>query len=317
MKRPTLIFIATIMLFWCATGAAADRFITNGKSELPLADPYVLCDRHTYYAYGTHSEDGIAVYLSSDLKTWKYGGLALNKCNTTERRWFWAPEVYRIGGTYYMYYSANEHLYCATAASPLGPFHQVGGPFLEEGSIDGTLFRDDDGAYYLFFVRFNDGNNIWVARMSDDLTAIRKETLHHCISVSQTWETDAAWPGSRVNEGPFVVKKEGVYYLTYSANDYRSLNYAVGFATASKITGPWTKATDNPIFRRPDGLVGVGHHSFFKDRQGHWQMIFHAHHSASHVHPRLSYIVPFRLKKGRNKLYRFDFGRHILAPKVQ
>ena len=72
------------------------------------------------------------------------------------------------GETMSMYYSANERLYAATAKSPLGPFVQVGKePFLPEGSIDGTLFRDDNGNYYFFFVRFNNGNNIWVARMLD------------------------------------------------------------------------------------------------------------------------------------------------------
>ena len=39
-------------------------------SKLVLADPFVLLDNGTYYAYGTHSNDGIEVYTSKDLKQW-------------------------------------------------------------------------------------------------------------------------------------------------------------------------------------------------------------------------------------------------------
>ena len=92
-------------------------------SKLVLADPFVLLDNGTYYAYGTHSNDGIEVYTSKDLKQWTLQPqLALHKNNTTEDHWFWAPEILKHGDTFYMYYSANEHMYVATSKSPLGPF---------------------------------------------------------------------------------------------------------------------------------------------------------------------------------------------------
>ena len=52
---------------------------------MPLADPFVLYDGGTYYAYGTGSADGIPVMTSTDLKNWTpgaggaKGGLALHK----------------------------------------------------------------------------------------------------------------------------------------------------------------------------------------------------------------------------------------------
>jgi beta-xylosidase len=79
----------------------------GGKSQVPLADPYILLDGDTYYAYGTNDANGIRCYTSDDLRVWKYEGLALNKANTTETQWFWAPEVYHIGDKYIMYFSAN------------------------------------------------------------------------------------------------------------------------------------------------------------------------------------------------------------------
>ncbi len=56
---------------------------------------------------------------------------------------------------------------------------------------------DDDGTPYLSFVRFNDGNNVWIAELEKDLITLKKETMRPCIHVSQAWEE--VWP--RVNEG--------------------------------------------------------------------------------------------------------------------
>lgn len=39
---------------------------------VPLGDPFILLHNGTYYAYGTHSDEGIEVYISDNLKTWKY-----------------------------------------------------------------------------------------------------------------------------------------------------------------------------------------------------------------------------------------------------
>ena len=74
-----------------------------GAGSVPLADPYILLDNGTYYAYGTHSDTGIEVYTSNDLKTWKYSGLALKKGDAWGSKWFWAPEVYKTGQGYLMY----------------------------------------------------------------------------------------------------------------------------------------------------------------------------------------------------------------------
>ena len=36
---------------------------------------------------------------------------------------------------------------------------------------------DDDGTPYLSFVRFNDGNNVWIAELEKDLITLKKETM--------------------------------------------------------------------------------------------------------------------------------------------
>lgn len=264
----------------------------GGKSQIPLADPYILLEGDTYYAYGTHDASGIRCYSSTDLRTWKDEGQALNKANTTETQWFWAPEVYHVKGQYIMYFSANEHLFAATASSPKGPFKQVGSYQMEsligdEKCIDSHVFIDEDSTAYIFFVRFTDGNCIWQAKLGEDFITPVAGTLRKCFAATQSWELKMG----KVNEGPNVIKNGRRYYLTYSGNDYRSQDYAVGYAYTNNIAkGTWTKYASNPILRRWDDLVGTGHHSLFYDKEGILRIVFHAHNSTENVHDRLMYI---------------------------
>lgn len=309
MKIRYLLFLSVIVLFSACKGTEQSSEETpSNKTLVPLADPFIMLHEDVYYAYGTGSDVGIEVMVSDDLKEWKRvdnerGSLALHKDDSYGDKWFWAPEVYYVNGKFYMYYSAEEHICVATSDSPLGPFVQEEKkPMLEgEKSIDNSLFIDDDGTPYLFFDRFNDGLNIWVAELEDDLMTIKQETLHPCIHVSQEWEE--VWP--RVNEGAFVVKHEGVYYMTYSANSYESQFYGVGYATATDIMGEWTKYPDNPLLQKPGNLVGVGHSAMFRDREGNLMKVFHAHHDENNIHPRKMYITKVRFENvdGIEKLY--------------
>lgn len=279
----------------------------GGKSQVPLADPYILLDGDTYYAYGTNDANGIRCYTSDDLRVWKYEGLALNKTNTTETQWFWAPEVYHVKGKYIMYYSANEHLYAATSSSPKGPFVQVGsyqmGSILskeDEKCIDSHVFFDvkanGDTIAYIFFVRFTDGNCIWQAKLGDDLITPIAGTLRKCFAATQSWELKE----HKVTEGPNVIKFRNTYYLTYSGNGYRSQDYAVGYATTTNIaSGTWTKYANNPILRRWDDLVGTGHHSLFYDKDGNLRIVFHAHNDTANIQPRRMYIGTMKFQNNK------------------
>lgn len=306
-----LILCMTVAIFCKSYPSSKVNSKVNITGKLiPLADPFILLYNDTYYLYGTGAGNGIEVMTSDDLKIWKRAAnpedrLALHKDDSYGDRWFWAPEVYYIKekNKFYIYYSAEEHICVATSDSPLGPFTQEEKkPMLEgEKAIDNSLFIDDDGTPYLFFDRFNDGLNIWVAELEKDLMTIKKETLHPCIHVSQEWEK--VWP--RVNEGVFVIKHNGIYYMTYSANSYESQFYGIGCATATDIMGEWTKYPHNPLLQKPGNLVGVGHSAMFKDKKGDWKIVFHAHQSESAIHPRNMFItsVEFREVNGVDELY--------------
>lgn len=261
------------------------------------ADPYILKYNGIYYLYGTGGNDGVKVYQSDDMVNWSKAvgvtnGYALHKDLVWGEKWFWAPEVYYLNGKFYMFYSAEEEISVAESSSPLGPFTQSvvnQKPFhTDVKEIDTHLFIDDDGKKYLYFVRFTNGNEIWVAELNDDLRSIKESTLKHCFGASQTWEKSTLEPqaGAKVNEGPFILKRNGWYYLTYSANHYQNPNYGVGYATSESPMGPWIKYSGNPILTGNSKIRGVGHHSFVNVAEGCQYIVFHSHYSPTQVSPR-------------------------------
>ena len=274
-----------------------DNGLSVETNYLPIADPYILFYNKKYYAYGTGGTtkgEGFACFSSDDLKYWKREGQALSASDSYGTWGFWAPEVYYVESEkkFYMFYSAEEHICVATATKPYGPFLQKEKkPVWEEKSIDTSLFIDDDGVPYLYFVRFTGGNVIWVAQMTDDLMGIKEETLTECIKAEKPWEILQG----TVAEGPSVLKKNNMYYLIYSANHFENQGYGVGYATSSTPMGPWTKYSGNPLLQGdvPNGLIGTGHGAPFQCKDGSWKYIFHAHWSRQKVQPRVSYIKDF------------------------
>lgn len=297
MKRIWNILLVVVALLSVASVEAQN---TQSDKRVRLADPFILLDNGTYYAYGTHYRHGIEYYISNDLKKWYYGGVALHKNNSYGEKWFWAPEVHLVDGVYYMLYTAQERTCVATSSSPTGPFVQRELKPMIDGykNIDNTLFIDDDGTPYMFFVQVGKPFKICVAELERDLQSVKAGTITTCITPTQSWERKAGL----VNEGPSVIKHKGIYYMLYSGNGYKSKQYGIGFATAKSIRGPWKKSTSNPIFQFPGDLVGVGHGAPFYDKKGNLNYVFHAHYNNEKIHPRCMYIsrMSFKRKKRSN-----------------
>lgn len=301
----------------------------QGRS-LDLADPYVFEHEGIFYAYGTHSGNGITVYRSKDLRHWEgpcgnaEEGLALHKGDSWGERKFWAPEVYARGDGFVMTYSADTRTALACSDSPLGPFTQEE-PFSiyipKPDNIDSHIFVDDDGQAYLYWVwwGFGRGNEIWVSKLSPDLKTLAGEPQECLHATDGTWEVVPFENGEihRVAEGPFVLKHNGKYYLTYSCNHYISQDYAVGYAVSDSPLGPWERFEGNPILRRHGVYVGTGHHSFLNTSTGKTYIIYHVHHSIDKVSPRKMLISPYKFKKNpRGGPDILTVGKRIIVPQI-
>lgn len=252
------------------------------------ADPFLLFDGEKYYHYATSAPDGFIVHSSKDLSEWKDEGYCLKAGESVVGdKCFWAPEIKYRDGKYYMVYVANEHLAVAVADKPTGPFVCPEKQWLsQKNAIDGSYFIDDDGRIYLYYVRFDGGNVIYGAPMSDMLT-LQEDKERELIRAGLAWETRMG----NVAEGPYMLKHNGKYYLTYTANDYRSQDYAVGYAVSDSPMGPFVKYDGNPILKKDGVIFGPGHHSFTTSPDGKSLLIvYHIHHDAKEVHPRLTCV---------------------------
>lgn len=246
---------------------------------LDIGDPYVLKVEDMYYMYATSvPHAGFRVWESDNLIDWEEAGMAYDH-RDHEEKWaqydFWAPEVVEHNGTFYMVYSARDYtgslkMAIATSDSPTGPFEDATVGLIDRpGSfIDGHIFIDDDGTPYLYYVEDNHENiidgkhisHIYVQEMTEDLLNVQGEP-HFLLEPDQAWENpdgDFQW-----NEGPFIVKNDGLYYLMYSANFYASSDYAIGYAVADNPLGPFEKSEANPILSKDleNGISGPGHNS--------------------------------------------------------
>jgi hypothetical protein len=60
-----------------------------------------------------------------------------------------------------------------------------------------------------------------------------------------------------------MVELDGEYLLFYSGNDWRTADYAVGYATCESVTGPCTKPDDGPFHASTRHADGPGGQTFF------------------------------------------------------
>ena len=283
-------FYPYLLLLLLSTGCAARGSGPEQKSrdtyanplDVLIADPFIFREGNTYYLYGTASDDGLQVWTSADMVDWRLRGYAWKRTKDTwSHTYFWAPELFKHHDKYYLHYTAvgperKRRIVLAEGDSPLGPFTEKMAPWWDPHNsvIDSHVFKDDDGKMYLYAVYTPDDLKgtfqIRVHTLDDQLRPSKESTL--CIVPEKPWE------GGMVNEGPFIVKHDGYYLLTYSFNGFQDPNYSVGIAWSKSPTGPWNKTADGPILKRIEGVSGPGHHCFI-DSPDHkeWFIAYHTH----------------------------------------
>jgi beta-xylosidase len=266
------------------TGVPAGQF-SNPVLGDDFPDPAVLQVGDRYYAYATQGSGGnIQTATSNDLVHWTAGKDAL----PTVGSWAssgntWAPEVIVVGSAYVMFYVAHDNAsgrQCigrAHAGSPAGPF--VDGrtkPLVCQtdlgGSIDPDPVRDPDGTIYLYWK--NDGNccgqpvRLWAQPLNADASALQG-------TATELFGNTKPWQGTLI-EAPEMLVRRGRHYLFYSANDYASAHYAIGYATCRGPLGPCTDASEEPLVATDDAAVGPGHCYPVTLADGSTWLLYHA-----------------------------------------
>lgn len=261
---------------------------------------------------------GYSVWRSNNLVDWDEPVECFTpNPNEWGKRNFWAPEVIEIQNEdgsykYYMHYSADDssgkaRVGVATSDSPMGPFinlntyHGANNGrlltkenwddansdiiLLDMNIIDAHLFSDEDGKNYIYFVeRFKASSGYENLRIygseidKDYVTLLTKPKM--LLSPSPEDGMNQDWEEEGVNEGPAMIKHNGIYYLTYSGNGYTHAYYGLGYATSNSPLGDFEKFDYNPVLVKNtylDNPTGTGHHGVLKLKNGEWYSIFHSH----------------------------------------
>ena len=308
----TLIILLSVLTFGY-THAAEQQ-----KEELFLADPTIYAEDGKFYLSGTGGGrgSGFRILVSDDLVSWKsptdepYHLILEQGKGAWGTSGFWAPQIFKEDSKYYIAYTANEQTCIASSDSLMGLFSQANVEPIDDSqkNIDPFVFKDDDGKHYLYHVRFNKGNYLWVAEFDLKTGKINPDTLKQCFTNTDAWETTPNFVSSPIMEGPTVIKMKDLYYLFYSANHFENIDYAVGYATSKSPFGPWEKYEKNPIIHRSIvGENGSGHGDIFIGKGNKLYYVFHVHNSDTVVSPRRTRIVPLK-SEWNEKTSKYDFS---------
>ncbi|MEG3635113.1 family 43 glycosylhydrolase [Micromonospora palythoicola] len=255
--------------------ARADNPIVQ---HIYTADPAPMVHNGRVYLYTGHDEDGSTyftmrdwrVFSSADMVNWTDHGTPMSLATFA---WAdanaWAGHVIARNGKFYWYVPVRQRsngqmvIGVGVADSPTGPFRDaLGRPLVGNGEIDPHAFIDDDGQAYLYW-----GNpNLWYVRLNPDMISFSGGPTQIPLTTAGfgTRTGNASRP-TLYEEGPWVFKRNGLYYNVFAAE---CCSEFIGYSTAPGPTGPWTyRGTVMPrqgsSFTNHPGVIDFAGGSYF------------------------------------------------------
>lgn len=206
----------------------------------------------------------------------------------------WAPELHKIDGVWYIYFSADDYkgtvpedygighttrtghvLECRDADPMTGNWELKGLIGCDPVGIDGTIVHQGDKLYFVYAAYENFPTTVSSLYIYEMENPCRVKGKPVCICRAEyDWEIaseDANW---KIVEGPEALYRNGKIFLAYSANTCWTDNYCLGLLTADEnadLMNPasWKKSPV-PVFEKcmENGAYGPGHNSFTTSPDG-------------------------------------------------
>ena len=275
-----------------AVGAVAPPSFANPL--LPSGpDPWIAREGPTFYMMTTLGDrlairraTSLAGLRDAELRTvWTPPAHGPNAVSV------WAPELHRIDGRWFIYYTAAEDGHDDDAHRGIFVLENDGadptaGRWIDRGKlataragIDGTTFAIGGRRYFVYSPYVGPESDLAIARMANPWTLTGPEAI--IARPDREWETRG---GRSILEGPeFLRGPHGELFLTYSAGACWSDDYALGLLRAVPGSDPldpaaWRKAAHPVLAKAPEhGVYATGHNGFFTSPDGRetW-IVFHA-----------------------------------------
>lgn len=221
---------------------------TKHKAHYDAMDGYHVFSSKDMVNWIDHGE----IFHSSDVKwSWDKGGF------------LWAPGSARKNGKYYLYFPIKNKAgqWCigvAVGDSPFGPFKDSGAPIAGLTDIDPKVFIDDDGEAYIY------NSPAVVAKLKPNMIELAEPARKIQYASEEIMSNDTLG----FDEAPYMHKKDGKYYYSYS--NYHNRTYQGFYAIGDNPYGPfeWKGA----LAPRPEGAQD--HHSIVEFK-GQWYYFYH------------------------------------------
>jgi beta-xylosidase len=274
-KVVVLLLLCLLVLFACDSPHNKIELISNPICDSYLADPSIVKLNDTYFIYATIDSwggDSLAVIYSKDFKNWESTRLnwpTKKVCTspTSKGAMVWAPSVIQAkNGNYYLYVSVGNEVWVGQSKHPLGPWKNAkadNSPLIKENAfpgfhmIDAEAFIDEDGQAYLYWGSGWGWVNgrCFVVKLKEDMVTFNGEPKN--ITPPNYFEA------------PFMLKRNGKYYLMYSDGICHNSTYKVHYSVGDTPYGPWTEGINSPVLSTSSDsiTIGPGHHTVFTENR--------------------------------------------------
>lgn len=248
MKSNYLFLLVSIIFLSISCKTKVIEYSGNPLFETPFtADASVIVHNDTLYLYTGSDEqaegvDGFLmnqwyIFSTTDMVNWTHHG---SKLSVADFDWAianaFAGDVVENHGKFWWYVplvhkTIRTHegfaMGVAVSDSPTGPFvDPIGVPLITDTTtnsiplnIDPAVFVDDDGQVYFFWGSWG---QVRMVKLKENMVEL-DGPVQNIEGLTNFFEA------------PYIHKREGIYYFTYSAGYPSRIEYA----TSDNINGPW------------------------------------------------------------------------------
>ena len=309
----TTLSILTLLIFAGVLGSQA-RAVEGVLDGMP--DPAIIeSDDGRFYIFATGT--GLPIYRSDDLVNWALVGRVFDKPvpdwakdAIPETQGIWAPDIVKLNGKYYVYYSVSSFgsqrsvtgVAVNTTLDPASADYKWvdlglvvdSHPDKDDfNAIDIAVFQDKDGRAYA----------IWGSHWGGlKFAEVKPETGKFLKPADRYPTVSTRHVGSRAVEAPYLIRRGEYYYLFVSFDNCCSgaeSTYKVMVGRSRTPEGPYVDFNDRAmtagggtlVLANNDNWRGTGHNSVVQSSRGDF-IVHHTYDTCNLDRHRILQIRP-------------------------